>query len=148
MSFDWGHFRTVASALVKMLGGLPDQEMRDAVARTSIGRSYYAVYHPCLRVHEHYFGRIDRELGGGSHERLLTSLKLNADAAESESERTAGSDVVSALGRLRDLRVYADYHSPWPERGKVEWIAGAAVEYSEQVDHALDEWKRILDSHT
>jgi uncharacterized protein (UPF0332 family) len=101
MSFDWSSFAVLAQELVEQRG---TSRAAQACARTSISRSYYAV-----------FGQARRLLEARGHSPGTTNVHEWVRRFYERSAEREERQVATHLSRLRDLRRKADYEdAPQP----------------------------------
>lgn len=109
MSFDWQRFLDLAEELAKRAKSGGDPGECEALARASIGRSYYSLYSPARSAYRARWGEVMRGPGNGEHAALALSLQQRSYSIPKADLARATRKLGTNLERLRVLRTKADY---------------------------------------
>lgn len=104
MPFNWDHFLDFSKELFQQI-----HSREEAAWRSSISRSYYAIFHRAKAYADSRMYKFDSAAGMGRHKHLIEWYKSQEDATL--------KSIGDTLSRLQQRRVSADY-SPFPPTKK------------------------------
>jgi uncharacterized protein (UPF0332 family) len=130
MSFDWKEYESFA----RLLAGkdVPDSQLtKDARLRTAISRAYYASFNLACEFIEDYLQLKFKDTKSKSiHAKVIYEFSSDTDRD--------WKDIGADLGRLRDLRVNADYYKEMP---KIVNETNLAIMYARNIIKKIDTLK-------
>jgi len=132
MPFNWNDFISLATYLKDNCTILNSDQCIDeeATFRTIINRSYYAAFNVAKQFALKEFKTISRS--GGEHESLIKTFRLF------KNENPEYKNIATKLGRIKDQRVSADYHSEFQNRA-VGNAAEMSLSLSQNIITTIDQ---------